>query len=93
VSNRLRITLLLLVLASARLAHGVPLLDPSVTYPVNQEAQTLAIGDLNNDSRDDAAVAAWPSAVYVFYQQEGGDLAAPVQLPSPNMPLGITAGM
>ena len=66
--------------------------ESPVVYGLSQEAKTVAVGDLNGDGRDDVAVTAWPSALYVLYQQPDGSLGPPVQLYSPNMPLGLAIG-
>src|SRR3990170_55893 len=82
---------LLLVSATAS-AQTPALLEPYSTYPLVQEAQTVAIGDLNGDGRDDVAVAAWPSALYVMYQNSSGLLDPLVELFAPTMPLGLAMG-
>jgi hypothetical protein len=63
-----------------------------VDYPITQEAKTVAVGDLNGDGRDDVAVAAWPSGLFVLCQQSDGTLGLPSQLSAPNMPLGLDIG-
>lgn len=67
-------------------------LGPWVSCPAPGEAKTIVVGDLNGDGRDDAAVAAWPSGLHVFYQQPDGTLAPPLTLFTPNMPLGLAMG-
>jgi len=66
--------------------------QPYTAYRLDQEAQTVAIGDINGDGREDAAVTAWPSSLFVLYQLDSGTLASPVQLVAPNMPLGLAIG-
>lgn len=87
----LRLLLLAVLVAFTTAAFGQQpaVFEPYTIFPLSQEAQTVAIGDLNSDTRDDIAVAAWPSALFVLYQQDDGTLGTPVQLAAPNMPLGL----
>jgi len=82
----------LLSLAAGAVADPVPLFDPPVVYNFPGEAKTAAIGDLNGDGLDDVAVTAWPSSLYVLYQQPDKTLGPPVQLYSPIMPLALAVG-
>ncbi|HOP79564.1 MAG TPA: VCBS repeat-containing protein, partial [Armatimonadota bacterium] len=66
--------------------------EPYMLLPLGQEAQTAAIGDLNGDGLNDIAVTAWPSAIYVLYQQSDGTAGSPVELSAPQMPLGLAIG-
>lgn len=90
-NGKLSVLILLLVCAGA-VAQSSAQLEPYSTYYVGQQAQTAVIGDFNGDGRDDVAVAAWPSAVYVFYQQQDGSLGEPIEMFAPNMPLGLAVG-
>lgn len=66
--------------------------DPYAVYTTGGEAQTVVVGDLDGDGRDDVAVAVWPSELYVYYQQVDGTLGPPTSLYAPLMPLGIAIG-
>lgn len=89
---RTRLLTVLLIFAATTGASCQPTFDAPVTYPLAQEAQTIAIGDLNGDGRDDVAVTAWPSSLYVLYQQPDGTLCSPYPLYAPNSPLAIAIG-
>lgn len=88
----LLLTLALLTLYVGIQADPAPILQSPVVYDPPQEAKTTAVADFNGDGRDDVAVAAWPSALYVFYQQADGSLGSPVEFYAPVMPLAIAAG-
>ena len=84
---------ILLVMATAQVWAQAPAeFEPYAAFWLGQEAKVAAVGDLNGDGRDDAAVAAWPAMLYVFYQQPDGTLGAPAQLAAPNMSLGLAIG-
>ena len=82
----------LLVLVVCSTAYSLSDFEAPVAYPLSQEAKTVAVGDLNGDGLVDVAVAAWPSGLFVFYQQSDGTLGLPIQLRAPNMPLGLDVG-
>jgi len=84
-----KLSLLITLLAAACWAESPAEFEPYTYYWLEQEAETVAVGDLNGDGRDDVALTVWPSAVLVFYQQEDGTLGTPVALSAPNMPLGL----
>lgn len=87
--------LLIAALTAASLsvaAQSAAEFQPYTSYQLGQEAQAVAIADINGDGRDDAAVAALPSGLFVFYQLGDGSLASPIQLAAPNTPLGLAAG-
>lgn len=86
---RLCVLAVLLSMATGSYADSGPLFEPHIVYGLPGEAKTAAVGDLNGDGRDDVAVAAWPSALYVLYQQSDGLLGAPVSLYAPWMSLGL----
>lgn len=86
---KLLVFVLMLAATAGARAQSPSHFEPCRVYPLSQQGQTVAIGDLNGDGRDDAAVAAWPAALFVLYQQQDGTLGRETILPSPNMPLGI----
>jgi len=63
--------------------------EAPVICPVTVDAKTVAIGDLNGDGRDDVALTAWQSRLYVLYQQADGSLSAATEMYAPSLPGGI----
>lgn len=89
---RLAVMLVLISITAAALAQTPAPFEQYVNYPLSQ-AQSVAIGDLNGDGKDDVAAACWPSGLYVFYQAPDGTLISPpTSLYSPSYPYGLAVG-
>lgn len=81
-------TILVLLVAAAGAWAQIPgEFEPFVSYSIGQEAQTVAVGDLNGDGRDDVVVTAYTPSLYVFYQQADGTLLPSPAIPTPYIPL------
>ena len=71
----------------ANLSAAPPSLFPySTSYPVGSWPEAAAIGDLNNDGRNDVVVttsgygtAQYDWSIFIFYQTPSGQLASPVE--------------
>jgi hypothetical protein len=68
-------------------------LDTPVAYDARSRTTSLAVGDLNNDSRVDIVIAhPYPNTINVFFQQPDGTLAARVVYPVSTTPDAIAVG-
>ena len=72
---------------------GAPAIYPAP--PTIWPKEDHEVGDFNGDGRNDIAVAIGgnrpESSIWLYYQQANGSMAAPVRMPSYDIPVGLTA--
>lgn len=89
---RFAFLVVLLALIAGSCAQSQSDFESYSIYSLAKEAKTAVVGDLSGDSRDDVAVAAWPSGLFVFCQQQDGSLAPPYELYTDDYPYGLAVG-
>ena len=78
--------------------NAAELFDPFVSYSIDLQGQSVAIGDFNGDGRQDVVMSGYPGAVtpaskyYVFLQDATGLLFAPVTYLSHGVPWPLRVG-